>query len=299
MSKLIHCSLKPSTLKAYKRSMSIYNEFVKNKLEQHPVFPVSEKNVGLFITHLFQIGLQYSTIQGHVTALGYFHKIYSHSDPTQNFFITKLMQGISKQLPAQDHRRPIDKKVLVSLLSVLPQCAKSNYLSSMFASMFTLSYNVCLRVGEIACSNNRDNVIQLDQLSCVTKGVSTVAYLLKFEDFKHSTDKPTMRINEQKDTGICPVLSLTSYLKLRGSVEGPLYIFQDKSTVRRQHFANILEKCLTQAGYNKKDFGTHSFRIGRCTDMANEGFSDAQIKLVGRWKSDAFKRYIRPAVTQL
>ncbi len=37
----------------------------------------------------------------------------------------------------------------------------------------------------------------------------------------------------------------------------------------------------------------HSFRIGAATFAAERGFSDAQIRSMGRWQSDAFRKYIR------
>ena len=44
------------------------------------------------------------------------------------------------------------------------------------------------------------------------------------------------------------------------------------------------------------DFNTHSFRMGKATDMHNRGYSDAQIAKAGRWASNAFMRYIKPNV---
>lgn len=37
----------------------------------------------------------------------------------------------------------------------------------------------------------------------------------------------------------------------------------------------------------------HSFRIGAASHAADRGLSDAQIRALGRWKSNAFQRYIR------
>jgi hypothetical protein len=43
----------------------------------------------------------------------------------------------------------------------------------------------------------------------------------------------------------------------------------------------------------------HSFRIGAATAAAIQGASDEDIQRMGRWKSQAFKRYIRIPVLQL
>ena len=37
----------------------------------------------------------------------------------------------------------------------------------------------------------------------------------------------------------------------------------------------------------------HSFRIGTASHAVDRGLSDAQIHALGRWKSNAFQRYIR------
>ena len=39
--------------------------------------------------------------------------------------------------------------------------------------------------------------------------------------------------------------------------------------------------------------GRHSFRIGAATFAAENGYSDAQIRLMGRWQSDVYRKYIR------
>jgi len=39
-------------------------------------------------------------------------------------------------------------------------------------------------------------------------------------------------------------------------------------------------------------YKSHSFRIGAASLAAEQGLSDAQIWLMGRWKSNAFKQYI-------
>jgi hypothetical protein len=43
-------------------------------------------------------------------------------------------------------------------------------------------------------------------------------------------------------------------------------------------------------------YNTHSFRFGRATDMATQGYTDIQIRMAGRWSSAAYKKYIKPHI---
>ena len=59
-----------------------------------------------------------------------------------------------------------------------------------------------------------------------------------------------------------------------------------------------LRDILSFLGFNSADFSSHSFRIGKATDMAKRGFTDIQICMAGRWSSAAFKKYIKPQLLQ-
>ena len=48
-----------------------------------------------------------------------------------------------------------------------------------------------------------------------------------------------------------------------------------------------------------KRYSGHSFRSRAATTAAVNGIEDHQIKLLGRWKSTAYQRYIQPTGTQL
>ena len=53
-----------------------------------------------------------------------------------------------------------------------------------------------------------------------------------------------------------------------------------------------LNHCLTFCGLDNSHYKPHSFRIGAASFPADQGFTDAQIRGLGRWKSDAFKVYL-------
>ena len=67
---------------------------------------------------------------------------------------------------------------------------------------------------------------------------------------------------------------------------------KDGSYLTRQRFASLISTCLRQAGIDEKSYSTLSFRIGAATSAKDAGISDVHIKMLGRWRSDAYQAYI-------
>ena len=53
------------------------------------------------------------------------------------------------------------------------------------------------------------------------------------------------------------------------------------------------QKALQLAGADASYFNGHSFRIGAASTAAANGMEDSLIKILGRWESDAYQRYIK------
>ena len=47
-----------------------------------------------------------------------------------------------------------------------------------------------------------------------------------------------------------------------------------------------LQRCLAYCGLDTSRYKSHSFRISGACHAADRGYSDAQIRALGRWKSD-------------
>jgi site-specific recombinase XerD len=95
-----------------------------------------------------------------------------------------------------------------------------------------------------------------------------------------------------------PVLSRAykQYRLSKPKTNGFAFINKDKTPVTRQQIADTLQKLMKTISHTPKHFNTHSFRIGKATDMANKGYSYAQISMLGRWRSNAFLKYIKPTI---
>ena len=97
---------------------------------------------------------------------------------------------------------------------------------------------------------------------------------------------------------VCPVQSILDYIDLRGLADGPLFQTLDGQPVTRTAFSELLSLAVQYCGLDPSKYKGHSFRIGAASHAAECGLSDTQICLLGPWRSDAFKRYIRiPSLT--
>ena len=113
--------------------------------------------------------------------------------------------------------------------------------------------------------------------------------------FKHNPSRQPFEILIERDetSPFCPVKALVDYCRIRGSQPGPLFCHQNIAPVTVNQFNSELSRYLKFCGLDTSRYKGHSFRIGAASHAADKGFSDAQIRTLGRWKSDAFKLYIR------
>lgn len=95
---------------------------------------------------------------------------------------------------------------------------------------------------------------------------------------------------------VCPVVlwhPSSSIAKFAGLSQVRSFVNQIIAPFQVNHFNSELRRCLAFCGLDPRRYKSHSFRIGAACLAAEKGFSDAQIRALDRWKSDAFKLYIR------
>ena len=98
---------------------------------------------------------------------------------------------------------------------------------------------------------------------------------------------------------LCPVAALLAWLTVRGISPGPLFSFASGASLTRAALVKHLREVIQAAGMDPRDFSGHSFRSGAATTANLQGISDANLKLLGRWKSNAYQRYVKPPGPEL
>lgn len=256
-----------------------------------PELPLQSVDIAFYLSYLYSSGYAANTMATHLSAIAFIHKMHGFGDPTNCFLIQKAIQGVRKSSPPCDSRLPITFNILIRLVDSLDHVGSSPWSMCMYRCMYLMAYFACLRVGEFTVSQkNVDNVLRFQDLCTIPDSKNLK---LTFQKFKHSHKPATIVLEAQQSHKYCPVRAWQDYASLRGKGDGFLFLGADKKPISRKEFTSQLALSLQFCGLSRTLYKSHSFRIGATTDAARRGFSDSQIRELGRWQSDAFKRYIR------
>ena len=251
--------------------------------------------LALFISHLYSRNYASSSVTTYVSAIGYVHRLAGVNDPTQTTLINQLLKGYRKLAPVRDIRLPITLPLLRQLIQSFQYTAASAYQKCLMSAMCSLAFYAFLRVGEISTTtgpcNNLIQITQLDRL--VDKQGNVKALQLSLCQYKHSVPGQPFVVYIYPEDICCPVQLILGYVSLRGHSPGPLFCWPDGKAISRTFFIAQLNAALKFNNLDSSLYKGHSFRIGAASWAAAKGFSDSQIRLLGRWKSNAFLRYIR------
>ena len=195
-----------------------------------------------------------------------------------------------------DTRLPITVSILERMCTNCTLVLDCEYIACMFKAICTTAFYAFMRIGEITATKQADDVIQLSQVTMLSTASGFIASVkLTFHQFKHHYNQPPVSIIIPHQAGVYPVENLFRYFSLRGSAPGPLFQHLTGVPVNRTEFDRWLARVITHCRLESTKYKGHIFRIGPASHAAACGYSDSQIRLLGRWKSDAFKRYIRLA----
>lgn len=285
-------SLAPSTRRQYSHNWESCKNFITNVLGHELVLPLTQNQIQLYVAYLHERGYKQATILTHLSAVSHQHKLQGIQDPTSTYSTSKILNGVRNSQQYQpDKRRPITQDILIKLITALRHSTNNAYEISLYTSMYTLMYYACLRASEAVLTDSSQHMLQLSNLSCRT----STSFVLTFNSYKHSTGTSVIHVNNTDNTS-CPVKAITNYLRQRGSLSGPLFLLAGRP-IPRQKFLQVLHQGIKFINEPIELYNIHSFRIGRTTDMAKANVSHTIIQQIGRWRSQAFTKYIRPNIT--
>lgn len=196
---------------------------------------------------------------------------------------------------------PITPQVLQHIYQVWSQDSPS-FDRIMLWAAFCLGFFGFMRAGEFTCPSLgafRPNMLSVRDVQVDSHTVPTrLAVHLRESKTDQFGIGATIHLGKT-GTKLCPVVAMLAYLATRPPSSGPLFLFQNGTSLSREKLVQALRQALRAANIDDSNFSGHSFRIGAASAAASAGLSDSLIQTLGRWKSAAFNVYIRTPWQQL
>ena len=231
-----------------------------------------------------------SSIRSNLSAISHHHQLNGHQNPTDNFLVDSLLSSYEKHDPPPAIREAITRDILERMITSI-RAQESGHTRTLFCTMLIFMYQGLLRCSEVSITGGASHNLMKYQISIPTDNPTQVK--IAFESYKHSKPAPPPIFLSQSEGKLCPV---KAFIKYAHSPNRSKYFFAHKSgmPVMRAQLVDMIKKHISLIGLNEDHYNTHSLRMGKATDMADQGFSYSQIRAAGRWTSNAFLKYIKP-----
>ena len=297
-------STRSTTAHNYYRVWKLFNAFII-RLNRKP--ESWEGRLALYGAYLVEKGNQSSTLKSYFSAI---KKVLEYIDYELNMnkvllnTLTKACRIVNDKVKT---RKPIQSATLEMLLFELERYFPSQvYLVALYKTAFVLAYYGMMRIGELTTSEHvmraKDILIGVnkDKIKITLHSSKTHSQANKPQTIKISGINNHKCVTNQvklKNRHFCPFKVVRRYMRLRNpsyaNEKEQFPIFRDRSPVQPSHVREVLKELLKRIGLNPNEFGFHSFRIGRCTELFRMGCPIEIIMKLGRWRSNAVYRYIK------
>lgn len=284
-------SLAPSTLFTYRSGIRSYQLFCTQT--RSLMFPLCENHLQRYVVSVAN-RISYSTIKVYLcgvqfcsTMIGRYENIGSFS---RLYYVLRGIRRVQGDRFRRVRRLPITYNHLTVIATRVNLQLYTPFQSLMLRTASTLAFFGLLRCSEYTSprrtSFDPDSTLLTSDISFNTR--FTIMYIA----IKSSKTDPfrvgcTIRVAAVPGP-LCPVTLMREYLQRHPSSTGPLFVWSVGRYLIRSDIVLLLRRCFP----NNVRLNTHSFRIGGASAAASAGVPDSQIQLLGRWSSDAYRRYI-------
>lgn len=285
-------SVARNTSATYETALREFERFrVLSNMEK--LWPPPMAHIVHFVAYLSLCKKAPSTVSSYLSGIGFKCKLLGGADHTKSFLVTKMVEGIRRASSRRDARLPISIDLLSRIVLSLPIICSSTYEAKLFSFTYVLTFFGLLRVGELTLTNKMsiEHIIQYNDIRLDVNGGKLLLHI------RHSkTDQRGKGVTlaiPKLGGNLCPVKHYITFQGIRGNHKGPLLCHFGGAPLTRYQFGAVLHKSLKHLGVEAKNYKAHSFRIGCATALFEAGISEAELKTMGRWSSQAYKSYIR------
>ena len=298
-----------NTHSSYKTALKLWNQCARESRFDSNL-PCSEQNTLIYVAWLIKRGVRASTIEVYLSGIRAAHLESGLNPPNiRTDRIKLIINGKShedcqkKQTGELTTRLPITPNMLKLFKAELSNSNMSYSDTRMIWAVACMLFFGGFRPGELLCRNSLSfdphNALLGKDIKMKTVKVNnleteTMQVYLVTEKADSSGNGKIVDIYSSAST-LCPI---QAFKKFRDQAK----IEEKKPVFRLQNGKNFTTKMLNEKlkQYLGKHVDTeckrvtgHSFRIGIASLVAQLGYSEEQIKSLGRWSSEAYLKYLR------
>lgn len=280
-----------NTLKAYKGGFKTWKLFAIDNLLN--VFPVNKVEFSIFLITKCESGASWPTLSKYINSVKFFLMLFRKEDCVNGLVDTQIMHFLRKCSRKPDNKmRPLSKSEFDTIIY--------RHLSSQ-QSLLVLRSLCILIFGYIAFLRYDDlSQIRWSNVKILNDKVFISLFDAKNDKYKKG-QSVSFRLNKVLLKVLKDYLSLANLFSLKYDKNVFLFFHVDNNKCdyyRKVSYDKVRELLLNmcvKAGVSVERIGTHSLRIGGCTQASKCGVPDYVLDFYGRWclNSTARARYQR------
>lgn len=280
--------LAANSRRTYSRGVDKYIEFC-TFYRLNPLI-LSEWNTLRFITHLVDVGMAPSTIKVYMAGLRAW--LINQGAQDVSLYTQKVkwaLKSAERRAPVPIQAKPIDYSMLLRIYRFIPL----SYFNMVGFTAMLVGYFGCLRAAEYLPDPGQAPPIYPKDLTIVLDVDPPYAVLLI------STSKTAPKgfkvVLGCTYTKVCSVCWLSHLLRVRPfNPQAPIFAIARNQVLSRSQFSRFIRDSMMAASIDPSGYTPHSLRAGAATRAAIIGRPEADIQSLGRWRSSAYRAYIRP-----
>ena len=241
--------------------------------------------------------LRPTTLRTYLSALAFFHTLAGFdASPFRAPRLRLLLRGAARARitpAARPPRLPLTPQHLLSAL-VFFRHHFSPYDALLYHAAFTLAFFGLLRASEFLCPlphayrPSRDLCLSDVAFDRIRGVVYVRIKVSKTDPFGRGHVLRLFRTGSP----LCPFSALAYFYSARLRLgPGPLFQFLNGRCLTRDALVSVMRDIFPSVP--PAMLSSHCFRIGGASHLCTLGVPDATIQVLGRWSSDAFRRYLR------
>ena len=295
--KLRNMEHKPKTQAMYHSVWRKFNQFL---IELDHMPPTWEEKTSLYCTYLIKIvGVQSSTIKSYISAIKYKLRTDGYQWNDQLGLFSSLVHACRNSNDLVSNRLPIQGSltdaIAFELNRMFMQQDNRIYLITLYRTIFLVMYQGLMRIGEVS---EGDHVIKAAHVHEAENKKQFLIMLYSSKTHGKGNKPQTIYIKSDDNTNSMynTVDELRKYVQMRPpyiNTTDQFFIFPNRANVRPDDVRRILKCTISNIGLDPDNYDTHSFHIGRATDLFKAGTEVETIKKIGRWESNAIYKYLR------